>query len=137
MLRRAAREKRAYRQLPSLCLVLIDIVVRVAHALNFFSVLVGNLDAEFFFETHYQLNRVERVSAEVVDKPRVGSNFVFVNTQLVNDDLFYFLLNLWIGHYFCSSFNCPTNFSLPSRSVLLFSVHLRQTEICPTDPQAT
>src|ERR1044072_8708063 len=84
---------------PSLCLVLIDVIVRIAHALNFLCVFVGNLDAEFFFETHHQLDRVERVGAEVIDKPGSGRDFVFVDTQLVNNDLLNFLLNLWIGHY--------------------------------------
>src|SRR5207244_10229173 len=56
---------------PSFALMLIDIVVRVAHALNLLGVLVRNFNAEFFFEAHYQLNRVERICAEIVDEAGV------------------------------------------------------------------
>src|SRR5581483_4672138 len=81
-----------------LSFMLIDVVVRVAHALNFFGVFVGNFYAELFFETHDQLDRVERVGAEVVNKPRVRRNFILIDTEFVNDDLFYFSFDLWIGH---------------------------------------
>jgi len=84
---------------PSL-LVLIDVVVRIAHALNLFRVLIGNLDAELFLETHDQFDGVERVSAKVVDEPGIRRNFIFVDAQLVYYDLFYFLLNVLIGHSF-------------------------------------
>jgi hypothetical protein len=73
--------------------------------LNFLGVFVGNFDAEFLFETHHQLNRVQRVSTQVIDEPRVWRHFVFVNTKLVNDYLFYFLLNLLIGHSFAPLLN--------------------------------
>ena len=83
--------------------MLIDVVVRIAHALNLFRILVGNLDAELFLETHDQFDGVELVSAEVVDETSIWRNFIFVDAQLVHYDLFYFLLNVLIGHSFCSS----------------------------------
>src|SRR5712691_11636420 len=94
------RASATFQRGPSLTLVLVDIVVRVAHALNFLSVLVRNLDSELFFETHYQFNRVQRVGAEIVDEAGVGRHLIFVHAKLVNDNLFYFLLNLLIGHSF-------------------------------------
>src|SRR5437016_14375293 len=93
----------------SLTLVLVNIVIGVAHALDLLSVFVGNLDAEFFLEPHHQLDRVKRVGPEVVNEPGIRSYFVLVHTQLVNDNLFYFLLNLWIGHSFAPLLKCkPT-----------------------------
>src|SRR5580765_670143 len=83
-----------------LLLVLIDVVVRIAHALNLFGVFVRDFDAELFFETHYQLDRVERIRAEVVDESRIGRYFVFIDPKFVNNDLFYFSFDLWIGHSF-------------------------------------
>src|SRR5207302_8105619 len=84
----------------SLCFVLIDVVIRIAHTLDLFRVFVRNLDAELLFETHYQLDSVQRVGAEVVYGPGVRRHFIFVDAKFVNDDLFHFLLNLWIGHSF-------------------------------------
>ena len=53
---------------PSLFLVLIDIVVSVANALNLLSVFIGNLNAKFLFKTHHQFDRVQRVGTEVVNE---------------------------------------------------------------------
>src|SRR5205807_4564132 len=80
--------------------VLIDVVVRVAHALNLLGVFVRDFNPELFFKAHDQLNRVERVCAEIVDDPGIWRHFVFIDAKFVNDNLFYFLLNLWIGHSF-------------------------------------
>src|SRR4029434_3594809 len=49
--------------------------------------LVGNLDAEFLFEGHDELDRVERVGPEVVDKRRVRRHLVLIDTQLLDNDL--------------------------------------------------
>src|SRR5215471_19244122 len=92
-----------------LTLVLIDIVVRVAHALDLLRVLVGNFDSELFFKAHDQLDGVERIGAQVINESRVGCYFILIHAELIDDNLFYFLLNLWIGHSFAplSSTNFP------------------------------
>src|SRR4051794_16551686 len=78
----------------ALSLVLVDVAVGVANALNLLRVLVGNLDAELLLETHDEFDGVERVGPEVVDETRVGRNLVLVNPKLVDDDLLNFCLNL-------------------------------------------
>jgi len=48
----------------------------VAEGLNVFSRIIGDLDAELFFERHDQFNRVEAVCAQIVDERSVLNNFV-------------------------------------------------------------
>src|ERR1051325_4258576 len=86
-----------------LLLVLVDIVISVPHTLNLLSILVGNLNAKLFFKTHHEFDRVQRVGAEVVDKSRIRRDLVLIHTQLVDDNLFYLVLDLLIGHRVCSS----------------------------------
>ena len=51
---------------------------------NLFGVLVGNLDAEFFFEGHHQLNRIERVGTEVFDETGFGRDLILFNSELLS-----------------------------------------------------
>src|SRR5437588_5128944 len=73
--------------------VLPDVIDGIADALDFFGVFVRYFDVEFFLETHYKFDRVERVGAEIIDEPGVWSHFAFVDTQLIDDYLFHSFLN--------------------------------------------
>src|SRR6185503_19147091 len=86
-----------------LLLVLVDVVISVPHTLNLLSIFVGNFNAKLFFKTHHEFDRVQRVGAEVVDKSRVWRDFVLIDTKLIDDNLFYLVLDLLIGHRVCSS----------------------------------
>src|SRR3974390_1521423 len=66
----------------------VDVVDRVLHGANLLGLLVGDLNGESLFKSHDQLDRVERVGAQVVHKRRIGGNFTFVHAQLLYDDLF-------------------------------------------------
>src|SRR6516164_5023322 len=48
--------------------VALDETDRVAHGLDLLGRVVGNFDAELFFERHHQFDRVEAVGAEIVDE---------------------------------------------------------------------
>src|SRR6185369_166621 len=87
----------------TLFFVLIDIVVSVTNALNLLSVFIGDLNTEFLFKTHHQFYSVQRVGTKVVDEPCVRCYFIFVHSELVDDDLLYLILDLLIGHFVCSS----------------------------------
>jgi hypothetical protein len=60
----------------------------VAKGLDGLSGVIGNLDAELFFEGHNQLYGVQAVCAQIVDEGSIFSHFVFFNTQVLNNDLF-------------------------------------------------
>ena len=77
--------------------MLFNVVISVAHALYFLCVFVRNFDAEFLFKTHHQLDRIQRVGAQVIYEARIWSDFIFINAKLINDDLFDFILDLLIG----------------------------------------
>src|SRR5688500_7361578 len=86
-----------------LFLMLVNIVIRVPHALNLLGVFVRDLNAKLLFKTHHEFHRVQRVGAEVVNKSGVWRDLVFIDTKLVDDNLLYLVLDLLIGHRVCSS----------------------------------
>src|SRR6185295_15699020 len=81
----------------------LDVIDRVANALNLLGVLVRDFDGEFFFESHNQLDRVERVGAEIIDEPRVCGHFALVDSEFIDDYLFYPFLNGTFSHFVSSS----------------------------------
>src|SRR5688500_570226 len=90
-----------YHSLPitaQLLLVLVNIVVRVAHTLDFLGVFIGDLNAKLFFKTHDEFHCIQRIGAQVIDEAGVGGDFILVHTKFVDDNLFYFILDLLIGH---------------------------------------
>src|SRR5580704_10376585 len=66
--------------------VLLDVIDGVFDRGNFLGILVRNLNAEIFLESHDQLDRVERVGAQVVHKGSSRSYFAFINTELLDND---------------------------------------------------
>src|ERR1700729_3120069 len=46
--------------------VLLDVIDGVFYGGDFFRVFIGNFDPEILLKSHYQLDRVERVGAQVV-----------------------------------------------------------------------
>lgn len=69
--------------------VFLDEVDGIANSLNLFSSIIRDFNVEFFFERHDQLDRVEGVSAQIVNKARAFLNFGFVNTEVLNDDFLH------------------------------------------------
>src|SRR5215217_8630125 len=86
-----------------LLLVLVDIVICVPHTLNLLSIFVGNLNAKLFLKTHHEFDRVQRIGAEVVNEPGIRRDLILIDTKLIDDNLFYLVLDLLIGHRVCSS----------------------------------
>src|SRR5687767_6997464 len=73
--------------------VRVDVFDRFLDARDFFGVLVGDLDTKLFLESHDQLDRIERIGAEVVDKRCVRRHFFFVDAKLLHDDALHFFSN--------------------------------------------
>src|ERR1700722_19753639 len=65
----------------------LDIGDDVFDGADFLGVLVGNLDVEFLFQRHHQLDDVERVRAEILDKRGLRGYFVGGHAQLLADFL--------------------------------------------------
>src|SRR6266542_3234051 len=74
-------------------LILLDVADGVAHRGDLLRVLVGDLEVELLLESHDQLDRVERVGAQVLDELRVGIDVVLLDSELLDDDLFHPLLD--------------------------------------------
>tara|TARA_B100001093_G_scaffold501058_1_gene552270 strand:- start:396 stop:653 length:258 start_codon:yes stop_codon:yes gene_type:complete len=48
--------------------------------------VIRNFDAKLFFKGHNKLDRVETVSAKIIDKASSVDNFVTVNAKMFYDD---------------------------------------------------
>src|SRR5262249_26253865 len=88
--------KRELRGLDGLGLLLgLDVVDRVLGGGDLLRVFVGDVEVECFLERHDQLDYIQRVGAEIIDKARVGIDLRLVHAELLDDDLLDLLLN---GH---------------------------------------
>src|SRR6202051_1841393 len=54
-----------------------DVIDGVLHGADFFGVLVGNLDVEALFESHYEFDRIQGIGAYVVDERRAPGDLAF------------------------------------------------------------
>src|SRR5512140_30889 len=66
--------------------VRFDVGNRVLDLLDLLGVLVRDLDAERLLEGHHELDRVERIRAEVVHERGLGLHLVRLDAQLLHDD---------------------------------------------------
>src|SRR5581483_7903384 len=74
--------------------VLLEKLGGVADGENGLRGIVGNLTTKFFLKCHHEFDRVEAVSAEVVDEARVVDHFFGLNTKVLDHDLLNPLANL-------------------------------------------
>ena len=65
----------------------VDIGDRVVDSRDLLSGIVRNLDPELFLERHDQLDDVEAVGAQVVDKARIFRHLVGFDPEVLDDDL--------------------------------------------------
>src|SRR5215469_13689636 len=104
------RDNDPSRQLLPAFRVLLNIVNRVFDGANLFRVLIGDLDVKSFFKSHDQLHSVEGVRAQIVYEGGVGSNFAFINSKLLDNDLFDLFFNgCWHGIQISFFFSCAAD----------------------------
>ena len=58
------------------------------------SVLVRNLCAELFLESHHQFHRVQGIGTEIFEELCLVLYLVLVHTVLLIDGIFYFFFNI-------------------------------------------
>src|SRR5210317_2193415 len=73
-----------------------DIIDGILNGLNFFSILIGNLDVKFFFKGHDQFNGIQGVRPEIVHEGRFVGHLILIHTQLLCNNLLDTLINT--GH---------------------------------------
>ena len=71
----------------------LDVFDDVADALEFFGLFIRHFDAEFFFQGHDQLDGVERIRAEILDKLGCRNDLLRFDAKLFDDDIFYTLFD--------------------------------------------
>ena len=70
-----------------------DVFDSFANGGQLFGIFVRNFGVEAFFEGHHEFHEVEAVSTEVFDEFGFGSDLIFGNTKLGDDDFFDFFSN--------------------------------------------
>src|SRR5688500_9954765 len=70
-----------------------DVGDRLAHGRDLLGIFVGDFDLELFFESHDQLDRIERIGAEVIDERSVIHNLLSLDAQLFGDNRLDLLFN--------------------------------------------
>src|SRR4051812_34824483 len=75
----------------------LDVFDRFLHARDLLGIVVRDLDAEFLFEGHDQLDGVERVGAQIVHERGIRRHFLFVDSELLHDNALHLVC---YGHSF-------------------------------------
>jgi hypothetical protein len=65
----------------------LEVVHRVPDGLELVGIFVRDIDAEFLFEGHDQLDDVEGVGTEILDELGLGSQLLGLDFQFLRDDL--------------------------------------------------
>jgi len=68
---------------------LVDVFDGVADGDDGLGRVVGNFDAEFLFERHHQLDRVQAVGAEIFNERRGVGDLVRIHVEMLDDDLLH------------------------------------------------
>src|SRR6185369_9375567 len=79
----------------------VDVVDRLLHGGDLLGLFVRDLDLELLFQGHHQLDRIQRVSAEVIDEGRVARHLLGLDAQLLGNDGFDLAFDA--AHLFLSS----------------------------------
>src|SRR5262249_23628641 len=84
----------------------INEINRILDGENFLSRIIRDFHAKLFLKRHHQLNRIEAVGAEIVDKAGVFGDFGLIYAQMLDNDLLYACSDIAHGKPFLyGSFN--------------------------------
>ncbi|HWY32828.1 MAG TPA: hypothetical protein VNX46_18835 [Candidatus Acidoferrum sp.] len=81
-----------------LLLGFFNIFDHIADTLEFFGLFIGNLNAKFLLQSHYQLDGVERVCAQILNKLGFRCDLIRFYAELLDNDIFYPLVNWFVCH---------------------------------------
>src|SRR5690348_10301300 len=73
--------------------VLLDVADRILDGLDLLGFFVGDFEIEGLLEGHDELDPIERIGAEIVDKRCTGRDLALFHTELVHNDLLDFIFN--------------------------------------------
>src|SRR3974390_79520 len=82
---------RAWRS--GLALMLRDVVDGLLDGGDLLRILVRNLRLELLLERHHELDGIERIGPQIVHERGIAGDFLFLDPQLLGDDLFYPFFN--------------------------------------------
>ena len=75
-------------------LVLVGVFDDVMDGLEFFDILVGDFDIKFFFESRDQVDEIERIDFEVLDKASLGLDVFFFEFERFCDEFDDFFIDV-------------------------------------------
>src|SRR5579875_2591978 len=80
--------------------MLFYIILGLLDGSNLLCILVRDLELEFLFQRHDQLDQIQRVGVEILNKRSAGNDFALIDAKLIHNNLFETLRNGC--HYFTS-----------------------------------
>ncbi|EAT08572.1 acyl carrier protein [Sphingomonas sp. SKA58] len=72
----------------------VDIIDRILDGGDLLGSVVGDFDAEFFFERHHQLDDIKAVCAQIVDEAGILGHLFGFYAQMLDDDFLYAIRGL-------------------------------------------
>src|SRR3954468_11256288 len=72
----------------------VDVLDGIADGHDRLRRIIGNFDAEFLFERHDELDRVEAVGAKVLDEGCAVGDFLGIDIEMFDDDLLHALCGI-------------------------------------------
>src|SRR5205085_351273 len=71
--------------------VLLHVGDDITDGLEFFGLLIRDLNGEFLFKRHHQLHSVEGIGTKVFDETGVFDDLFGIHAELIDDDVSYFV----------------------------------------------
>jgi len=81
-----------------LALLLLDVLHDIADLLELLSILVRNLDSEFFLESHDELDGIEGVGSEILNEGGIDGDLFSGHAELLDDDVADFFFDGFFRH---------------------------------------
>jgi hypothetical protein len=94
--------------------VRLDKIDRILDRHDLFGGIIRDLAPEFLFKGHYELDGVEAIGAQIVDKAGVFGHLRLIDAQMLDDDLFDPIVD--VTHPLFSSLDCSKTASAQSFS---------------------
>src|ERR1700691_1031850 len=76
-----------------LCATLVDVINRLVDGRDLLGILIRDLDLELLFQSHHQLDRIQRVRSQIINERGIVGDLLLLDAQLLGNDCLDLLFN--------------------------------------------